>query len=218
MRTLFAALVVAGTAVAVSGAGQRQTHGRLFPLFPPEDLGMLESPDRDEWQQPDRIMDALQIAEGSRVADVGAGGGWFTIRLAGRVGPNGVVYAEDIQTEMLDSITRRVNDQRLTNVRIILGTPDDPRLPAGLDAALIVGTYPYLRSPVSFLRNTAKALGPRGRLGIVDFRKDGAGGPGPPIEERLDAVVVERDAKEAGLTLLKEETFLRYQYLLIFGR
>ncbi len=67
-------------------APQRPAHGRLFP---PEDLGILESPDRDEWQQPDRIMDALSIAEASHVADVGAGGGWFTIRLARRVGPNG---------------------------------------------------------------------------------------------------------------------------------
>src|SRR5262245_24999795 len=71
------------------------------PLFSPEDLGMLESPDRVEWQQPERIMDALQIADGSKVADVGAGGGWFTVQLARRVGPNGKVYAEDIQPQML---------------------------------------------------------------------------------------------------------------------
>jgi ubiquinone/menaquinone biosynthesis C-methylase UbiE len=194
---------------------QRPTHGRLFP---PEDLGILESPDRDEWQQPDRIMDALLIADGSKVADLGAGGGWFTIRLAHRVGPNGLVYAEDVQRQMIDSITRRVADQHLTNVRTILGTMDDPRLPPTLDAVLIVDTYPQFRDPVSLLQHVAAALAPSGRLGIVDFKKDGAGGPGPPLDERLDPDVIRRDASQAGLRLLGNETFLRYQYLLVFGR
>ena len=119
MRFL-APLVVSLVLLATPGRELAQTpaQGRLFP---PEDLGILESPDRDEWQQPDRIMDELQIAEGSRVADIGAGGGWFTIRLARRVGPNGVVFAEDIQPEMIESINRRVRDQGLSNVRPILG-------------------------------------------------------------------------------------------------
>ena len=73
-------------------------------LFPPEELGKLEGPDRDEWQQPERVMDALGIADGAHVADLGAGGGWFTVRLATRVGPNGIVYAEDVQQPMIDSI------------------------------------------------------------------------------------------------------------------
>ena len=74
-------------------------HGRLFP---PQDLGLLEGPDRDAWQKPDQIMDALAIADGSAVADIGAGAGWFTIRMARRVGPNGIVYAQDVQRQALD--------------------------------------------------------------------------------------------------------------------
>lgn len=206
--------IVAASGVLLSSA-QRPTHGRLFP---PEDLGILESPDRDEWQQPDRIMDALLIAEASRVADLGAGGGWFTIRLAHRVGPNGVVYAEDIQHQMIDSIRRRVTNQGLTNVEFILGTVDDPRLPDNLDAVLVVDTYPQFSNPVGILRHVARALAPNGRLGIVDFRKDGIGGPGPSLEERIDEAEIRRDAEEAGLRLISEETFLRYQYLLVFGR
>src|SRR5437588_23210 len=77
-------------------------------LFPPQDLGLLEPPDRDQWQKPDQIMDALLIAEGSVVAEVGAGGGWFTPWLSRRVGPNGRIYAEDIQTQMIEEIVRRV--------------------------------------------------------------------------------------------------------------
>lgn len=207
-------VLVTATGLGLRAAPQGTSHARLFP---PEDLGILESPDRDEWQQPDRIMDALHIADGSHVADIGAGGGWFSIRLARRVGPNGLVYAEDIQQQMLDSIARRVNDQRLANVRLTLGTADDPRLPPGLNAILLVDTYPQLRDPVTFLRRTAGSLAPGGRLGIVDFKTDGVGGPGPPLDERLPTESIKKDAAAAGLRLLGEETFLRYQYLLIFG-
>jgi ubiquinone/menaquinone biosynthesis C-methylase UbiE len=214
MRQALALFVL--VALGTSGvAGQRPTHGRLFP---PEDLGVLESPDRDEWQQPDRIMDALLIAEASRVADLGAGGGWFTIRLARRVGPNGVVYAEDVQHQMIDSTRRRVANQGLSNVEFILGTVDDPRLPTNLDAVLVVDTYPQFEKPLEILRRVAESLAPTGRLGIVDFRKDGVGGPGPPIEDRIDQAVIRRDAEQAGLRFIREETFLRYQYLLVFGR
>lgn len=207
------AAVVVLTAAALSAQGA--AHGRLFL---PEDLGILESPDRNEWQQPDRIMDALSIAEASRVADVGAGGGWFTVRLARRVGPNGRVFAEDVQSEMIESTKRRVANQGLTNVEFVLGTVDEPGLPDGLDAILIVDTYPQFERPIELLRRLARSLKPNGRLGIVDFKKDGAGGPGPAVTERVDETVVKRDAAAAGLRLVREETFLRYQYLLVFAR
>ena len=217
MRTLVGhCLLVAGLLGPATVFAQQPAHARLFE---PEDLGILESPDRDEWQQPDRIMDALGIADGSRVGDLGAGGGWFTIRLALRVGPNGRVYAEDIQRPMIESIGRRVADQGLTDrVETRLGTEDDPHLPADLDAVLIVDTYPQFSNPVAVLRHVHDALAPNGRLGIVDFRKDGAGGPGPPLDERLNPTEVVDVAREAGLALIREEQFLRYQYLLIFGR
>ena len=195
-------------------AQDRAPHGRLFP---PEDIGLLEGPDRDAWQMPDQVMDALGIADGSRVADLGAGGGWFTVRLARRVGPNGVVYAEDIQAEMIESIESRVSRAGLSNVRTILGTPDDARLPTALDAVLIVGTYPEVEEPVTLLRNVAASLAPNGRVGIVDFTLDG-GGPGPPLEERLAPEAVIADAAQAGLRLLAHEDFLPYEYLLVFGR
>ena len=92
-----------------AGAPHSQTEPRHRELFPPEDLGLLEGPDRAVWQKPDQIMDALGIADGAKVADIGAGAGWFTIRLARRVGPNGVVYAQDVQQQMLDVIRRRVD-------------------------------------------------------------------------------------------------------------
>lgn len=186
------------------------------PLFPPEDLGILEGPDRDAWQMPDEVMDALGIADGATVADLGAGGGWFTVRLARRVGPSGRVYAQDIQPQMIESISRRVSREGLTNVSTVLGTADDPRLPGALDAVLIVGTYPEISDPVTLLRRVAAALKPDGRIGIVDFTLEG-GGPGPPLEERIEPAQVIENAGRAGLRLLAHERFLRYQYLLVFA-
>ncbi len=214
VRSLLVVLAIAAAAATVTGRAQGG-HGRLFP---PENLGLLEGPDRDDWQQPDRVMDALGIADGSRVVDIGAGGGWFTVRLAHRVGPNGVVYAQDIQPQMLESIRRRVVREGLANVETILATPADPRLPPNLTAVLIVDVYPQMAEPAGTLRHIREALAPGGRLGVIDFRTDGAGGPGPPVENRLDSAVIIKDAAEAGLRLIREETFLRYQYLLVFGR
>jgi ubiquinone/menaquinone biosynthesis C-methylase UbiE len=203
-------MLVAGA--AASGGQQQRQHGRLFP---PHELGQLEGPDRDAWQKPEQVMDALGIGDGSRVGDIGAGGGWFTIRLARRVGPNGLVYAEDIQRQMIEAIERRVQREGLLNVRTVLGTASDPRLPPGeLDAVLIVDAYHEVEDPITLLRNLARSLKPNGRIGIVDFKQEG-GGPGPPIEERVDPETIIKDAAAAGLRLLKRETFLPYQYLLV---
>ena len=185
-------------------------------LFNPADLGLLEAPDRATWQKPDQIMDALKIADSARVADIGAGAGWFTIRLAERVGPNGLVYAEDVQPQMLQSIERRVSREGFQNVRAVLGTNTDPNLPKGsLDVVLMVDSYQELapENRVRFLRNLAAALKPNGRIGIVNY-KPGRGGPGPDV--RVEPRIVEDNAREAGLAVLSREN-LPYQYLLVLG-
>jgi ubiquinone/menaquinone biosynthesis C-methylase UbiE len=195
---------------------QRAPHGKLFP---PENLSQLEGADRDVWQRPTQIMDALGIAEGSVVADLGAGSGWFTVRLADRVKPTGKVYAEDIQPQMIEVIKRRVQRENLQRiVETKLGNPVDPQLPTNqLDAVLIVGTYYEMEQPVALLRNAARALKTDGKIGIIDFTMDG-GGPGPPMEERVDPERVIRDANAAGLQLIARPDLLRYQYMLIFGK
>lgn len=200
---------------ATSAWSQSASHDRLFP---PSDLGLLEAPDRDLWQRPDQIMDAMGIADASVVADIGAGSGWFTIRLARRVGPQGLVYSEDVQPEMIKAITRRVQKEGLTNVRAVRGQNNDPRLPAGsLDAILVVDAYHEIEDRVTMLSNLARALKPQGRIGVVDFKLDGTG-PGPTIEERVSPDVVVKDAAKAGLRLVRQEPFLQYQYFLIFGK
>ncbi len=186
-------------------------------LFPPQDLGLIEPPDRAEWSKPDQIMDALGIADGAIVADLGAGSGWFTVRLARRVGPNGLVYAEDIQRQMIEVINRNVLREQLSNVRTVLGTPRDPRLPYGIDTVLIVWTFHEIEDPVALLKNVVGSLKPQGRVGIVDFTA-GSGGPGPAADERVNPDAVVKAAQAADLQLLARETVPPFQFLLIFGR
>lgn len=207
-------------AEAAAGEPQTPSASRQGRLFPPTDLGLLESPDRAAWQKPDLIMDALKIAYGDTVADIGAGSGFFTVRLARRVGPNGVVYAEDIQQPMLESIKRRVNREGLTNVVTRLGTDTDANLPKGMiDAVLVVDVYHEVQATddrVRFLRHLADALKAGGRIGIVNY-KPGDGGPGPEPERRLDRSVVEEEVRAAGLRVL-DRTTLPFQYMLVVGR
>jgi predicted methyltransferase len=182
-----------------------------------QDLGLLDGPDRDQWQKPDQIMDALGIADGSMVGEIGAKGGWFTTRLARRVGPNGRVYAEDVQRPMVEAIERRALREGLTNIRATLGAPNDPRLPGGLNAVLIVGAYREIHDPVALLTRLAKLLKPQGRLGIVDFNP-GAGGPGPAQDQRVDPEAVIRAAGAAGFRLIDREPVVPFQFLLVFAR
>lgn len=212
---LVAALLIAAD---VGPLAAQNVAGRHGGLFPPQDLGLLEAPDREAWQKPDEIMDALGIADGSRVADIGAGAGWFTIRLARRVGPNGMVIAQDVQRQMLEAVRRRVAREGLLNVETRLGSDSNPNLPSGsLDAVLVVDVYSEVNDRVTFLRNLSAALKPAGRIGIVNY-KPGRGGPGPsPAEgERVSADAVEQDAQAAGLKVVGRQTLL-YQYLLVLG-
>jgi predicted methyltransferase len=211
------AVLLAGCHLALAQA--TRPAGR-HTLFPPTDLGLLESPDRDIWQKPDQIMDALGIADGSKVADIGAGGGYLTVRLSKRVGPFGVVWAEDVQPAMLEAITRRVAkdvSKDIHNVQTQQGTSTDPMLPAGsLDAAIILETYQEIQygNPVLFMENVRDALRPGGRVGIIDYKKEG-GGPGPD-GGRPDPETIISAAEKAGLRLLKRETFLPFQFFLVF--
>jgi predicted methyltransferase len=224
-RTGRAAVSAAIAAAALVGSAAAQLPKNR--LFPAQELGLLEPPDRDQWQPPEFIMDELRIFDGAMVAELGAGGGWFVVQLAHRVAQHGVVYAEDVQHEMIQLIRRRVQRENLTNVRPVLGKPTDPMLPPGLDAVLIVDAYremacavgPACQAPVPLLKNVARSLKPRGVLGIVDFNP-GEGGPGPPPDQRVDPEAVIRAAAEAGLRLEKRESLppFQFQYLLVFGK
>ena len=212
--TTLVALISLLAVPAVPAPPAQRSRGRLFP---PLNLGVLEGADREQWQKPEQIMDALKIADGSVVAEIGAGGGWFTIRLAHRVGPNGMVYAEDIQKLMIKAINRRVEREGLRNVTTILGTTKDSRLPHGLDAILIVGAYHEMEDPVAVLNDAAQSLKPQGRIGIVDYLP-GAGGPGPEPDQRVDADTVIRGATAAGLQVISQEPVPPFMFMVVLGK
>ena len=205
-----AVIALAGLLAAAAAAAQHT------PLFRPEDLGELEAPDRDEWQRPDKIMDALGVGEASVVADLGAGSGWFTIRLADRVGPNGKVFAEDIQRPMIQAIKVRVDRMGLKD----RSPPCSERRTTRTFRSPLMRSSSSTRStkwrtPSCCYALSRSRLKPKGRIGIVKHTKDG-GGPGPAMDERVDPEIVIRDARAAGLVLRSRETFLKYQYMLVF--
>ena len=198
-------------------SGPQAAHPRPRRLFPPTALGLLEAPDRDRWNKPDLIMDELKIFDGARVGAVAEGGGWFALRLSRRVGPNGRVYAEDIQPQMLEATRRLMQQEGRTNVVTVLGTPTDPKLPEKVDAVLIMGSFSEFEDPVALLRNVETSLKPQGLLGIVDFTP-GGGGPGPAPDERVSPEAVIAAAEAAGLRLRKHEPVPPFLFLLVFDK
>ena len=188
------------------------------PLFQASDLGLLESDDRDRWQRVDDILDDLKISDGSVVADIAAGGGWFSDRLSRRVGPTGLVYAEEIQQTMIQAMTRRFQVENITNVRIVQGTPTDPRLPPNaLDAVVIVNSFRDIDQPVPLLEKIRTSLNRRGLIGIVEFTA-GDGGPGPDASERVAPDTIISAAASANLHLIAQHAVPPFEYLLVFGR
>lgn len=156
------------------------------------DLGRFEYPGRDQKLQVDRVMDVLGIRAGSNVADIGAGSGWFTVRASKRVGATGAVLAEDINPLAIEYIGKRVIREGISNVRTVLGQPDDPMLPPeSVDAVLLLKVYHEIAHPVEFMKKLKPALHPGGRVGIIDKNGDGT-------NHGLDRKIVEKEMDEAG--------------------
>jgi SAM-dependent methyltransferase len=177
------------------------------------DLSIFEDPARAEKLQVERVLDVLGVREGARVADIGAGSGWFTVRAARRAGPTGLVYAVEINEDFIKHIEERARQEKLANVRAVLGGEDDPRLPpASVDAVLILKTYHEIAQPVRLLSRLRAALRDGARVGIVD-RKGGGDDHG------VERDVVVREAERAGYVLAEEHDFVKgdgMDYFLVF--
>jgi ubiquinone/menaquinone biosynthesis C-methylase UbiE len=131
---------------------------------------LLNSPWRARWQQPEAVIHSLSIQPGSSVADLGAGGGYFTFRLADAVGPSGKVYAVDVDKDSLDYIARRAQEQGYTNVEVILAKYDDPLLPeGGVDLIFTCNTYHHLENRTDYFASAARYLRPGGRVAVIDL-------------------------------------------------
>lgn len=177
------------------------------------DLSIFEDEDREKNLQVERVMDLLGIREGSRVADIGAGSGWFTVRAARRVSENGSVYAVEINEDYLKHIERRAADEKLPQIRAILGKEDDPLLPeSSVDAVLLLKTYHEIAQPVRLLSRLRKSLSDGALVGVIDRE-----GKGDNHGVAKDTVVEE--AARAGFELVSEHDFVKtdgMDYFLIF--
>jgi SAM-dependent methyltransferase len=215
--TLFA--LIGTIAAAAQTPGTHPISGRRFAgVMGFQGAPWLERPEREMEEEPDKALDVLQLTRGSSVADVGAGSGYFTVRMAERVGPDGRVYAVDIQPEMLRLLGERLKRGRITNVTPVLGAIDDPKLPeATLDLILMVDVYHEFSEPQKMLRRMRAALKPGGRLVLLEYRKED---PTVPIrfEHKMSVAEAKMEVEAEGFTLAKVDEALPRQHILIFTR
>lgn len=212
----------ASTAEARSGGwGIQHQHGQHHtPQHSFEDIDRwvtaFESPERDRRQKPDEVVAALKLAEGARVADIGAGTGYFTRRFARAVGSSGVVYAVDLEPNMLRYIAKRARGEGLKNVVPVLATTDSPMLaPRSVDVIFICDTVHHIENRGAYYQLLREDLRAGGRLVIVDFKKDAGVQDGPPPEMRLDRAELLGELSRAGFSLTEEYDFLPDQYFVV---
>ena len=201
------------TSIAFSQAAPPQTAPRETSKPYSGDLSIFEYPDRDKKLQIDRVMDLLGITTGKNVGDIGAGSGWFTVRASKRVGPTGIVLAEDINPLAIEHIGKRVKTENLTNIKTVLGQPDNPMLPGGsVDAVLLLKVYHEIAHPVDFMKKLKPSMREGGKIGIID--KNGNGG-----DHGINHDVVEKEMGEAGFKLVSTYDFTKadgQDYFMIF--
>ena len=207
------------SAIEVFAQGTHPLSGRRYAgVMGYQGADWLERSEREQEEEPERALEALDIATGATVADVGAGSGYMTIRMASRVGPQGRVYANDLQPQMLEMLRRRLEQQRISNVTLVQGTIDDPRLPAGaIDLILMVDVYHELSEPQRMLRRLREALKPGGRLVLLEYRKED---PTVPIrfEHKMSVAEARLEIEAEGFRLTRVDGRLPRQHILIFMR
>ncbi len=214
-----ALLSIGIAAQTISSPGVHPVSGRRFAdVMGWQGADWLERSERDAEEAPDTALDALGDLRNATVADVGAGAGYFTVRLAARVGTSGRVYANDLQPEMLKLLATRLARERIANVTLVQGTVEDPRLPAeALDLVLMVDVYHEFSQPQRMLRAIRAALKPAGRLVLLEYRKED---PRVPIrfEHKMSVEEARLELEAEGFTLTSVDGRLPRQHILIFSR
>jgi len=204
-------------AVAAQAPGVHPVSGRRFaPVMGYQGADWLERTERDDEEAPDVALGVLKIAKGATVADIGAGSGFITERLAVRVGPGGKVLANDVQPQMLELLARRLARKKIGNVTLVQGTIDDPKLaPESVDLALMVDVYHEFSQPQAMLRHLREALKPGGRLVLLEYRKEDPSIPIRP-EHKMSVAEAKLEVEAEGFTLSKVDESLPRQHILIF--
>jgi cyclopropane fatty-acyl-phospholipid synthase-like methyltransferase len=210
--TLVALLVTA----AWAAQGTHPVSGRVIaPVMGVGGAGWLERPEREREEEPSRAVDALDIRAGMTVADIGAGSGYYTVRMARKVGAEGKVFATDIQVGMLSLLQRRAKQENISNIQPVLSAADDPKLPPGvLDLALMVDVYHELGQPQAFMRRLRETLKPDGRLVLIEFRKED---PSVPIREehKMSVAMVRQELAADGYVVDKVIDVLPWQHIIV---
>jgi ubiquinone/menaquinone biosynthesis C-methylase UbiE len=181
-------------------------------------VASMERAERDEWQKPDEVVKALDLKNGEVVADIGAGTGYFSRRLAKAVAPDGKVYAVDIAADVLGYLKERADKENLHNIVTIVSREDDAMLPAGAaDLAFFCDVTHHIADRVNFYRKLATGLKPHAQMAIIDYPPESPHKPHKP-EEHVPRAQAISEAEEAGFRYVKEFKFLPYHYFLIFER
>ena len=215
----FATAVVVGTCL-VGGASMaadnpHQHSGGYHHSFSQAEVWAKEfdDPSRDAWQKPDQVLDALALDRKAVVADIGAGTGYFSVRLAKRV-PEGKVFAIDVEPDMLRYLSERARREHRNNIFPVVANQESPNIPEPVDVILIVDTYHHIDDRAAYFSRLKKSLRQQGRLAIVDFKLDSP--EGPPPAHRISAEKVTEELKAAGYSLVAAHSFLPRQYYLLF--
>jgi|SRR5579862_1612417 len=177
---------------------------------------VFDDPARDAWQKPAEVVAALQLRPGMRIADLGAGTGYFSRYLADAVGETGTVFAVDTEPGFVAHLRERAEREHTANIVPVLASADNPRLPTGaVDLVLIVDTVHHIDDRINYLRRLRHVLKPGGRVAVIDFKKENLP-VGPPPAHKLERRQIVREFAGAGYRLLKTPELLPYQYFLIF--
>ncbi len=212
-------ILISALALAACNAQEHPiTKREIAPVMGVGGADWLERPERESEEHPSVALDEIGIRPGSTVADIGAGSGFYSIRLAQRVGPQGKVYANDIQPGMLQLLRKNSAASGLTNIIPVLGTDSDPKLPAGsLDLALLVDVYHEFSQPQQMIRKLRQSLKPDGRLVLLEYRAEDPTVPiRPEHKMTIDQVVAE--LRPEGFQLVRRSEKLPWQHILIFGK
>ena len=208
---LLLALLAAG--LAPPTAGQSMEHHQHQFSGADRWAAIFDDPARDEWQKPDEVVRALKLKPDSTIADIGAGTGYFSVRLA-RAVPKGHVYGVDAEPDMIHYLSERAQRENLTNLTAVLTKPDNPGVPVPVDVVMLVDTYHHIPDREKYFSALQKSFKVGGRLVIIDFTQQSP--VGPSVRARILAGRVKQELEGAGYRLLEEHKFLPNQYFLVF--
>jgi predicted methyltransferase len=205
---MVAAVALSGAAAAQSPDSHRHSFGDAEKWS-----HVFDDPERDAWQKPHAVLQALALKPDAVVADLGAGTGYFSARLANML-PKGTVYAVDVEPEMVKYLGERAKREGLKNLKPVAARADDARLPAKVDLVLLVDVYHHIENRERYFGTLAESIKPGGRVAVIDFRLDSP--EGPPKASRIAPEQVKAELASAGYALAEEHAFLPRQYFLVF--